>query len=191
MPRLFTGIEIPEHVTEQLAYLRGGLVGARWIDTENYHLTLRFIGDVDMNTAEEAAAGLARVRRSSFRLRFTGVGALGTRKHHAVVAEVEPSRPLMELQAEHERIFQRIGLQAEGRKYTPHVTLARLRSGSSRDIAEYLSVRGGFLAEPFTVDRFVLFSSRNSVGGGPYIVEQEYDLAPAPMTAAEPRAAAG
>ncbi|HVY21433.1 MAG TPA: RNA 2',3'-cyclic phosphodiesterase [Bauldia sp.] len=191
MPRLFTGIEIPEHIAERLAFLRGGLVGARWIDTQNYHLTLRFIGDVDMNVAEEAADGLARVRRSAFPLRFTGLGALGTRKHHAVVAEVEPSRPLMELQAEHERILQRIGLAAEGRKYTPHVTLARLRSGSARDIAEYLTLRGGFFAEPFTVERFVLFSSRNSVGGGPYIVEQAYDLAPVRMMPVEGRAAAG
>jgi 2'-5' RNA ligase len=191
MPRLFTGIEIPEHIAERLAYLRGGLVGARWIDTQNYHLTLRFIGDVDMDVAEEAAAGLARVRRTAFPMRFTGLGALGTRKHHAVVAEVEPSRPLMELQAEHERIFQRIGLDAEGRKYTPHVTLARLRSGSARDIAEYLTLRGGFFAEPFLVERFVLFSSRNSVGGGPYIVEQTYDLAPPRAMQAEGRAAAG
>jgi 2'-5' RNA ligase len=178
MPRLFTGIEIPEHIADRLAFLRGGLAGARWIDPANYHLTLRFIGDVDMDVAEEAAAELARVRRAAFPLRFNGLGALGTRKHHAVVAEVESSRPLMELQAEHERILQRIGLPAEGRKYTPHVTLARMRSGSSRDIAEYLTLRGGFFAEPFTVDRFVLFSSRSSVGGGPYVVEQSYDLIP-------------
>ena len=176
MPRLFTGIEIPEHIADRLAFLRGGLVGARWIDTTNYHLTLRFIGDVDMNVAEEAAAELGRVRRAAFPLRFAGLGALGTRKHHAVVAEIDPSRPLMELQAENERILQRIGLPAEGRKYTPHVTLARLRSGSARDIAEYLTLRGGFFAEPFMVDRFVLFSSRSSVGGGPYVVEQVYDL---------------
>ncbi|MEJ0011164.1 MAG: RNA 2',3'-cyclic phosphodiesterase [Bauldia sp.] len=176
MPRLFTGIEIPEHIADRLAFLRGGLVGARWIDTANYHLTLRFIGDVDMDVAEEAADSLARVRRPAFPLRFTGLGVLGTKKHHAVVAEVEPSRPLMELQAEHERILQRLGLQAEGRKYTPHVTLARLRSGNARNIAEYLTLRGGFFAEPFVVDRFVLFSSRDSIGGGPYIVEQAYDL---------------
>jgi 2'-5' RNA ligase len=178
MPRLFTGIEIPGHIAERLSFLRGGLAGARWIHAENYHLTLRFIGDVDMVTAEAAAEGLARARRPAFPLRFAGLGALGTRKHHAVVAEVEPSRPLMELQAEHERIFQRLGLPAEGRKYTPHVTLARLRSGSARHIAEYLTLRGGFFAEPFPVERFVLFSSRNSVGGGPYVVEQEYDLTP-------------
>jgi 2'-5' RNA ligase len=86
----------------------------------------------------------------------------------------------MDLQAEHERIMQRIGLAPERRKYTPHITLARLRGGSPRDIAEYLTLRGGFFAAPFPVDRFVLFSSRNSVGGGPYVVEQTYELTTPP-----------
>jgi 2'-5' RNA ligase len=182
MPRLFTGIEIPRDVADRLSYLRGGLAGARWITPEHYHLTLRFIGDVDMLAAEAAAEGLARVNRRAFPLRFTGLGALGTKKPHAVVAEVETSQPLMELQAEHERILQRTGLAPDGRKYTPHVTLARVRGGSERDIAEYLTTRGGFFSTPFTVERFVLFSSRDSVGGGPYVVEEAYDLAPAALT---------
>src|SRR4051794_37965650 len=176
MQRLFTGLEIPDSVRESLSVLRGGLPGARWIDPENYHLTLRFIGDIDMDVANEVAGALGRVRRAEFTLRLDGLGSLGTRKPHAVVARIGSSQALTELQAEHERILQRIGLPPEQRKYTPHVTLARLRGANGRDIAEYLSVRGGFLAGPFTVDRFVLFSSRNSVGGGPYIVEEAYPL---------------
>jgi 2'-5' RNA ligase len=179
MPRLFTGIEIPADIAERLSYLRGGLSGARWISAENYHLTLRFIGDVDMVTAEAAAEALSRVHRSAFSLRLVGLSALGTRKPHTVAAGLATSRPLMELQAEHERTLQRIGLPAEGRKYTPHVTLARLRGGNPRDIAEYLTLRGGFVADAFPVERFTLFSSRNSVGGGPYVVENAYDLMPA------------
>ena len=176
MPRLFTGIEIPRNIGERLALLRGGLPGARWIDPENYHLTLRFIGDIDMDVANEVAGALGRVRRAEFALRLDGLGSLGTRKPHTVVARIGASPALAELQAEHERILQRLGLPAEQRKYTPHVTLARLKGATGRDIAEYLSVRGGFLAGPFSVDRFVLFSSRNSIGGGPYIVEEAYPL---------------
>jgi 2'-5' RNA ligase len=82
----------------------------------------------------------------------------------------------MEAQAEQERMMQRIGLEPEGRKYTPHVTLARLRDASSRDVAEYLSARGHFRSMAFPVSRFVLFSSRASVGGGPYVVEASYPL---------------
>jgi 2'-5' RNA ligase len=178
MPRLFTGIEIPPDIADRLAMLRGGLPNARWIDRDNYHLTLRFIGDVDRRVAEDVAESLDRVRRPVFNLRLTGVSALGTKRPHAIVAMAEPTPALIELQAEHERILQRIGLPPEGRKYTPHVTLARLRHGHPRDIAEYLTLRGGFFAQPFAVERFVLFSSRDSTGGGPYIAEETYDLSP-------------
>jgi 2'-5' RNA ligase len=75
--------------------------------------------------------------------------------------------------------MQRIGLPPETRKFMPHVTLARLRGTSAREVAEYLTLRGGFTTSAFSVDRFVLFSSRNQTGGGPYLVEDAYPLAPA------------
>jgi len=176
MPRLFTGLEIPQEIGQSLSSLRGGLPGARWIDPENYHVTLRFIGDIDDHIANEVAHSLISVRRRSFEVSLKGLSSFGGNKPRAVVAAIAPSRPLMELQAELERLMQRVGLDPEGRKYTPHVTLARLRNASSHDVAEYLSVRGYFPTRAFTVDRFVLFSSRASVGGGPYVVEDAYAL---------------
>ena len=83
----------------------------------------------------------------------------------------------MELQAEHDRLLQRLGLEPEGRKYTPHISLARLRDSSSHEVADYLAARGHYRSSPFEVSHFVLFSSRASVGGGPYIVEEAYPLA--------------
>ena len=177
MPRLFTGLEIPAALGESLSLLRGGLPGARWIDPENYHLTLRFIGDVDDEIAQEIAWLLGKVRRKDFELRLDGLQSFGGRKPRAIVATVAPSQSVMELQAEHERLMQRVGLEPEGRKYTPHVTLARLRDSSSFEVAEYLSARAAFRSQPFTVSRFVLFSARASVGGGPYVVEAAYPLA--------------
>ncbi len=177
MLRLFTGLEIPKALGETLSLLRGGLRGARWIDPENYHVTLRFIGDVDDETAHEISWMLGKVRRRDFELRLDGLSAFGGRKPRAIVAAVAPSPSVMELQAEHERLMQRVGLDPEGRKYTPHVTLARLRDMSSFEVAEYLSARAAFRSPPFSVSRFVLFSSRASVGGGPYVVEAAYPLA--------------
>src|ERR1700752_4098344 len=171
MPRLFTGLEIPPDIGQALSSLRGGLPGARWIDPENYHLTLRFIGDVDDITAQEVALMLGRVQREVFELHLDGLPSFGGRKPRAVVASVAPEPRLLEVQAEHERLMKRIGLEPEGRKYTPHVTLARLRESSSRQVADYLAARGFFRTSAFKVSRFVLFSSRDSVGGGPYVVE--------------------
>jgi len=178
MPRLFTGLEIPRHVGESLAMMRGGLPGARWIDPENYHLTLRFIGDIDDALARDIAGLLGRVQRRPFELRLDGLSSFGGRKPRAVVAAATPVAPLLELQTEHERLLQRLGLEPEGRKYTPHVTLARLRESSSRQVADYLTARAHYRSATFEVSRFVLFSSRASIGGGPYVVEADYPLAP-------------
>jgi len=177
MPRLFTGLEIPADVAQSLSMLRGGLPGARWIDPENYHVTLRFIGDVDDSIAHEVASMLGRVRRPAFELRVDDLKSFGGRKPRAIVATLGPAQALIELQAEHERLMQRVGLEPEGRKFTPHVTLARLRESSSRQVADYLSVRSPPRSPPFKIARFVLFSSRSSVGGGPYVVEAAYPLA--------------
>ena len=176
MPRLFTGIEIPPDAKERLGLLRGGLPGARWIDAANYHLTLRFLGDVDRQAASEIGELLARIRRPSFAIRVDGVSAFGTKRPHAIIATIAPSRDLAELQAEHEHLIQRLGLPPDPRKFTPHITLARLKGVGGAEIARYLSERGSPSVGAICVDRFVLFSARDSVGGGPYLVEEAYQL---------------
>ena len=65
----------------------------------------------------------------------------------------------------------------------PHVTLARLRAVAPAAVADYLGARADLTAPAFEANRFVLFSSRDSVGGGPYLVEAAYPLG----EAAEPR----
>src|SRR6202790_2054138 len=109
MPRLFTGLEIPSEIGQTLSSLRGGLPGARWIDPENYHVTLRFIGDIDGVAANEIASMLFRVTSKPFEVTLQGLSSFGGKKPRAVVASVVPSRPLIELQAELERLMQRFG----------------------------------------------------------------------------------
>src|SRR5690349_24576567 len=92
MPRLFTGLEIPKDVQDALSLLRGGLPGARWIDPENYHITLRFIGDIDARLSHEIASLLDNVKRRSFEVRFGGLTSFGGNKPRASGAPVEPSR---------------------------------------------------------------------------------------------------
>ncbi|MFC7052455.1 RNA 2',3'-cyclic phosphodiesterase [Hansschlegelia quercus] len=176
MPRLFTAIEIPEDIGAALATYRGGLSGARWIDVENYHVTLRFLGDVDDETAREASYLLGHVRRAPFDVTIEGIDVFGGSRPRALIARVKPSTALTELQAEHERLMRRAGLEPERRNFTPHVTLARLRDASSRAVADYLGLRGGPTRLSFRAERFVLYSSRDSVGGGPYVEEATYVL---------------
>jgi 2'-5' RNA ligase len=127
-------------------------------------------------TCDEVANALDRVRRPEFMLNLSGVNAFGSKKPHSIYAGVSPSPELNALQAEIERICQRLHIPADPRKFTPHVTLARLRNARIDDVARYLSSRGNFATLPFKVGRFVLMSSRDSVGGGPYIVEEAWPL---------------
>ncbi|MGH6848824.1 MAG: RNA 2',3'-cyclic phosphodiesterase [Methylocella sp.] len=176
MPRLFTGLEIPSDLAMDLSMLRGGVSGARWIEAENYHLTLRFIGDIDDWTAREIHATLEQIRRPPFIVTIEELGSFGGAKPRALVARAKPATPLVELQAQQERLMRRIGIAPEPRKFTPHVTLARLRAATSAGVAEYLSARGYFFSRHFEAKRFVLFSSRALSGGGPYVVEAAYPL---------------
>jgi 2'-5' RNA ligase len=177
MPRLFTGIEVPPEVSRSLALLRGGLPGARWVEPEDYHITLRFIGDIDERTANDIAEALDGVARRGFELSLDNLDAFGGNKPRSVFAGVRPAPGLSELQADHEKLMRRYGLEPETRRFTPHVTLARFNGDtSSRQVADYLALRGGYRSPSFRVSRFVLYSSRDSVGGGPYVVEASYPL---------------
>ncbi len=174
MPRLFTGLEIPDPIINRLAMLRGKLSGARWIDPDRYHVTLRFAGDIDDLTARTFASALSEIRFDSFQLAFSGLGVFGGNKPRALWAGLRRSEPLLRLQRAHERAARLAGLPPEQRNFSPHVTLARLRETRPQAVAEYLSYFGGFMSEPFTADRFVLYSSRSNQGGGPYVVEAGY-----------------
>jgi 2'-5' RNA ligase len=176
MPRLFTGLEVPEAVVGQLALMRGGVVGARWLEPDDYHITLRFIGDVDGGVARDIAETLDETRRPKFLVRFEGLSWFGGDKPRALVAKVKPEPALMDLQAEQERRLRRIGVEPETRKYTPHVTLAYLRGVGPTSVASYLAARGALFADSFTAERFVLYSARDGSGGGPYVVEAAYPL---------------
>ena len=176
MPRLFTGLELPDAVVGQLTLMRGGVVGARWLEPEDYHITLRFIGDIDARTARDIDDALSDIRRPKAPVRFEGLSWFGGDKPRAIVAKVKADPALMDLQAEQERRLRRIGIEPETRKYTPHVTLAWLRGASQTAVASYLAVRGALIADSFKAERFVLYSAREGSGGGPYVVEAAYPL---------------
>lgn len=177
MPRLFVGLEIPDDVAAFLSGRRGGLPGARWIDAENYHITLRFIGDIDLRTAREVDEMLLDLPVPRLEIVLDHLGTFGGDRPHTVYAGVQPNKALNALQADLERRTRRLGLPAESRKFTPHVTLARLRGASVLDVADYLAAQDGFRPLRFETGQITLFSSRESVGGGPYLVEAAYPMA--------------
>ena len=175
MPRLFTGLEVPEDVGFRLSLLRGGISGARWMEPADYHLTLSFIGNVGEGTASEAAEELSRIEARRVRVRLAELGSFGGEKPRSIVALAEPAADLAALQSSNDRALRRVGVEPERRKFTPHVTIARVKGASASAVAAFLGERH---IEPieFVAQRFVLYSARTSMGGGPYVVEAAYPL---------------
>jgi len=177
MPRLFTGLEIPPAIALPLSFKRGGLPGARWIDPENYHITLSFVGDVPGGTAREVTHELGEAGRTGpVEINLDHLDAFGGDKPRALIARVQPSPALTMLKGEIDAALMRAGVRPEKRRFVPHVTLARLKGTTAPEVAHYLEDSADTVSLKFVAPRFVLFSSKPSLGGGPYGHEQTYGL---------------
>ena len=177
MIRLFVAIALPAAVRAALARLQCGVAGARWVVPENLHLSLRFIGEVDGETAQDVVDALERVDGVPFELSLGGVGHFGDRRRARVLwAGVRKSEPLAALRARVERALARAGLAPEGRRFSPHVTLARLKGVPVRELGPYLAANEPFRTEAFPVTGLVLFSSHLGHTGAQYRAEAEFPL---------------
>ena len=175
--RLFVAIALPDDVRNRLVELRTGIPGARWVPPENMHMTLRFIGEADGAACRDIVDALHRVDARPFELVLSQVGHFGAaRKERLLWAGVESNSALLDL---HERVsaaLRSAGLPPDSRKFTPHVTLARLKRAPADRIAEFEATYNLFRAGPFPVRRFTLFSSHLGHGGATYYPEEEFLL---------------
>jgi len=175
--RLFVALPVPDDVAQGLMLLQGGVPGARWLNRDQLHLTLRFIGEVDGVQAADIDDALAGISAPGFTLELHSVGSFGGRDPRQLWAGVRPNEALMHLQRKIETALQRIGLAPEPRKFSPHVTLARLKASPRAKLMEYLSAHALYASAPFAVNAFELCSSRLTPNGSLYVAERAYPLA--------------
>lgn len=169
MIRLFVGLDLPKQQRERLGILRAGMDGARWVEPENYHITLRFLGDLDEDIAEDVARALETVRGKPFEVALSGLGTFGHPPHDLWVGVQDQSGgALAALQAKVESVVVRAGLKPEGRKFTPHLTLARIKKARSHHLASFIESHIDLRVEPFEVTSFTLFQSHLSHLGAHY-----------------------
>lgn len=178
MPRLFVALDLPESVKDRLEVLGGaGIPGARWVGERQFHVTLHFAGEVEGPQARLLTEGLAGVRADPFELALAGVGHFPPRGEPRVLwAGVERSEGLDELHRRIQSCLRRLGLPMEARRFSPHVTLARLRQAPRQAVMAFLASHGLFRSETFPVADFQLFSSVLGRRGAQHRVEASYPL---------------
>lgn len=176
MLRLFVGIEFPPQLKLRLSLLCSGITGARWVDAGNLHLTLRFIGEIDEGLAADVDEALVRLKARPFALQLAGIGTFGGNRPHALWVGVEKNPELLALRDKIEQALVRIGLEPEGRRFAPHVTLARLRDPVLDQLGQFLARHAQFRAEPLPVEHFSLIASFPTKAGSVYEDQADYKL---------------
>ena len=179
--RLFIALALPQEVRDDLERLATGLSGVRWVPSDNYHLTLRFLGEVERPDARDIDDALAALRMPRFELSLAGIGSFGEgRRLRSLWVGVDRHPALTRLQAGVERAVVRAGRPRETRRFKPHVTLARCKNAAPRPdkLQKFLVERALYRSRPFTVAGFTLFSSFLSSSGAIYTPEVEYSLEP-------------
>ncbi len=176
MPRIFSAIELPDDLRDELYRLHQPMPGARWVHRGNYHISLRYLGDIDRSAARSFGDNLADIEVDPFEIRVTGLGVFGGNDPRTVFAVVEPSAELEALARAHEKAARLAGFAPEKRPFRPHVTLARLKNSDPRPVARFLTRYGGYRSHPMLVTRTVVFSSRPVTGGGPYAIEDVFAM---------------
>ncbi len=177
MLRLFVGIGMPEPIQDALVGLGEGIPGASWVFYENYHITLRFLGDMPESDAADIDLSLAGIDAPAFDLRLQGLGHFGhLQKARSLWAAVEANPMLAHLRSKVEAACVRAGAEPERRKFKPHITLARIKGETGHHLADYLARNNLFTAGPFTVDHFTLFRSDRISGIHRYQALADYPL---------------
>ncbi len=188
MIRLFVAVALPESVRLDLAALAGGIPGARWVEAQNMHVTLQFIGDIEEGLAHDIDLSLEAIEAPPFELRLEGIGYFGpARAARLVHVGVQRSNALNFLRDKIESAVVRAGLPPDERKFLPHVTLARLKDAPASRVVDFIADHNLFRAGPIAVDHFTLFSSFHGRTGPIYRPERIYPLGNPMLSADDPR----
>ncbi len=176
MHRLFVGLRPPSSMRARLLDLMGGIAGARWQDDGQLHLTLKFIGEVGSNQADDIAAALGRVHAPVLDLALLGVGLFERRGiPHTLWAGVTPHEAVTALHHKVEQACASAGVPRDERAFAPHITLARLNRATG-PVDAFIEAHGGLSSPPMRFDHLILYESHLGQGGSLYEPVLRYAL---------------
>jgi 2'-5' RNA ligase len=187
--RLFTGIDIAPGVLENLARVLKELrplAPVNWSPVENLHITSKFIGEwpeVRLGELESVLAGMKPV--DSFEVSIARLGYFpNPHQPHTLFAGIKTGPELSGLAKRIDEALEPLGVARDGRPYSPHLTLARIRNGNIRELREYIAKMTNFDFGTFEVSEFHLYLSKAGPSGSVYTRLATYPL----LTTASSRA---
>ena len=177
MLRLFTALDPPIAIKQQLLLLRRSMLGARWQNIDQMHITTNFIGEVNNSILLQIKEALASIKVEPLNLTINSVDYFGSNHQPRVIyAKVVQDPSLMKLNKQVNTVLSEIGIAAEKKKFIPHITLARLKQASYQSVGHFIQFEALFKTNAFTLDKFHLFSSKIKPDGSQYFIEESFSL---------------
>jgi 2'-5' RNA ligase len=177
MIRLFIAVDIPEDIRILMCGMGGTIPGARAVPTEQLHLTLKFLGDTDSGLLPDIKEALAEISCPCFTFCLKGVGHFPPRGNPRVLwVGIEPVAEVTALRNRVEKCLAAIGIPRDSRKFSPHITLARLKESPLKRVTQFLAGNSLFETPPFIIREFLLYSSSLSAKGAAHRVLESYPL---------------
>jgi len=183
--RLFTALDLPPAVVRALEALLDRLRPAarlKWSPPANLHITTRFIGEWPGERLSDLRAALTKIpNHPPIPISIRKLGFFPNPHSPRVFwAGIEAPPDLAALAAETDRALAPLGLQPEGRPFSPHLTLARLKEPVPLvELRETIAALPSLEFGSFTADRFFLYQSRLDPTGSVYTKLAEFPFAPA------------
>lgn len=177
MARLFVAVDLPSGHAAAFQRLHHPDLQARWTPPNQYHVTLRFLGDADDHRTEQLKSRLEDIDLPSFQLGGEGLGVFPSkRKPRVLVAHVNEEPGLMALQEFVDDLAVETGFGEDPKPFNPHVTLGRLTKATPRVVRSFLKQHADFSIDPFVATEFRLYESNLESDGSVHTVLREYGL---------------
>ncbi|MGM0423006.1 MAG: RNA 2',3'-cyclic phosphodiesterase [Pseudomonadota bacterium] len=179
MKRAFLALPIPDDIAEALRPLQAGIPGARWQSRDNMHITLNFLGNAEEPDLEVLHEILQDIELEAFPVTVRGVGSfeIGKYKEPKILwAGVEKSEALQHLKKKTDQAVKRAGLDIEHKRFTPHITLARMNKAPLNKVAGFIEQHNLLHLPRFTADKFTMYESHLGEKGAIYTPLIDYPL---------------
>lgn len=178
--RLFVGVGVSPRVSQDLSWICSGIPNARWQNTQQFHITLQFFGEVQAAKAQRLCEALQDIRVPAFSTSLTGCGLFPHRGPvRTLWLGVQDQKPFAALHRQVTRIGAQCDLRVERRRYTPHLTLARFSRRPPRSLLEeWMEHHFAYRSPAFMVNSIHLYRSVLSPQGARYCVEASFPLEP-------------
>jgi RNA 2',3'-cyclic 3'-phosphodiesterase len=175
--RTYIAVEIPEIIAAGIGELQQGLneygFGIRWIRPENIHLTLKFLGDVQVDDIDNIFEAISRTVDgiASMPLKARGIGVFpGIRRPRVIWVGLAGQLDLLiSLQKTLDTNLKNIGFPPEKRPFKGHLTIGRIKAKMNvRTFGDALMAFRKFESETFIADKIILFKSDLKPKGAVY-----------------------